>query len=494
MVIIPATVGPITLTRSGSGEDGHDTGDLDVWDSAGGTLTIVGTSGTPVVRTVLPDRILHVISASVSPHVRLESLVIEDGTLHPTTSTAAGGGCVAHEGPASLTLVTTVLRYCRRVGLPATHAGVPVFRGGGAVYAGGPLDLQDSDLYQNVAEYAPGGGLYALSDLSVQGSLLEGNTVVVPSGMCGGCSQTYAGGGLWAGGTGDVDIFASTLRANLADRGGGANVDGVARFSLEESIVAYNEARGDAGGTGDGQGGGLWISADELQIRVTELAENEAKGGSASSYGGGAWVVAPRVAAAPMIDRTAWIKNVAVTGGGGLHVVSRSTASSTQEIRNTTFSENVASSALSSGGGGLSLVGGGGGSGLLTVDLQHSTFYGNLAWLGHQFQGVNITVGVLNSLFWGGSCSGTVTSGGGNSWTAVSCIGAALPSDRFASAPLDIPNSLGYYGGAITRLHSLPLTHRLLNAVPCSMAINEDQHGKVRPGGLACEPGAWEAP
>jgi len=56
------------------------------------------------------------------------------------------------------------------------------------------------------------------------------------------------------------------------------------------------------------------------------------------------------------------------------------------------------------------------------------------------------------------------------------------------------PTTLGYYGGTITRVRTIPPGDPGFDQATCSTAIPVDQHGKPRPAGVRCESGAWEQP
>ena len=213
-ITVPA--GNYVLTLLGSGEDFAATGDLDIrggvtLTGAGAATTIIDGNGT----SVAPDRVLHIISGSVS----ISAITIQNGN-----SGDFGGGIFAFSGP--LTLTNSML-----TGNSASN--------GGGIFNSTTTTLTNSTLSGNSAGSGNGGGIYSLSGtVALTNSTLSGNSA--PSGT---------GGGIY-GLSGTVALTNSTLSGNSAPSGAGGGIFSTnATITLTNSIVANSTSGGNCAGS-----------------------------------------------------------------------------------------------------------------------------------------------------------------------------------------------------------------------------------------------------
>jgi hypothetical protein len=244
-IVLPA--GTITLTLPGANEDNAETGDLDIYHS----LAIVGQGAlASVVNANQLDRVFQVFSGAT---VSMIGFTIQNGRVIGT------GGGVANAG----TLTLSGMRLSNNAAVGETGRGNLTGPGGqpgsvngfgGAVYNQGNLEIDDTTLTDNTAQGGRGGTSSSF-------------------GSGGGGGGLGAGGALFNDG-GTVNIFRSTLSANLAVGGDGA---------------AGGPGFGGAGGGGGGAGGAGGDSGNPATIgRTGSFGGGGGGGGSGSSasFGG----------------------------------------------------------------------------------------------------------------------------------------------------------------------------------------------------------------
>ena len=222
-------------------------GSLDVADPQGSTLSITSFAGHSVIdASGIADRAI----TAKSP-LDLNSITV-----------AGGDASGSHETPAGV---------------------------GGAVasFDSAPLAIRRSLLFNNSASLA-GGAVYATGPLLIDNSTLTANSVAVPTGMVGGGGAVNAGGA--------TTIVHATIAANTVtsvddtSKGGGLRYAGA--VSLTGSVVADNSADGGDpdcfadGGTGSsggynviengGGGCGIALAGSDLQAdpALQPLADN----------------------------------------------------------------------------------------------------------------------------------------------------------------------------------------------------------------------------
>lgn len=211
------------LTRNNPGgvhEDLAKYGDLDIRAS----LTIRGVGMDPDKGTVVyanpenySDRIFHIVPPSGTITVTMTNLRIQGGN----TSGTRGGGGVLNNG-------STLTMY--RTYVTSNHANV---EGGGVTnYAGSTLIARYSTFDNNTSN--DGGGIYNTGTLTLENSLLVGN------------SGSTTGGGLDNGSGSIATVRNTTITQNLTsgDAYGGAGISNSGTLYLINSTIAENNGTG----------------------------------------------------------------------------------------------------------------------------------------------------------------------------------------------------------------------------------------------------------
>ncbi len=209
VILLPA--GSYVLTHAGAGEDGNDTGDLDIR----GELTIIGAgAGSTVIDGGGLDRVIHV--TSFAPAAELRDLTVRGGI-----TPLAGAGLFAE----------SALRLTR-VEVSDNIAG----GFGGGISSSEALTVADSTVARNQSTRA-GGGLIAAGSLTLTNSTVSNNRTV-----------NEFGGGLYLFGGTSARVSNVTITGNsAAQRGGGAFVESSAFIGenpplFSNSVLAGNTA------------------------------------------------------------------------------------------------------------------------------------------------------------------------------------------------------------------------------------------------------------
>ena len=168
--------------------------------------------------------------------------------------------------------------------------------GGVAVVDGGAVELDNTQVSNNVA--AEGGGGIRADNGTVR--LLNGTTVT-------GNRATESGGGISCFGYGSLTIQGSLISGNMTDRSGGGIVNNCALSIVGDSEITDNTAHSNGGGLADSgidgvitdttitgnhadyDGGGIsCLESDGLELTRATVTENTAgqRGGGASVTGG----------------------------------------------------------------------------------------------------------------------------------------------------------------------------------------------------------------
>ncbi len=229
---------PITLTRTGAGENAADTGDLDLT----GNLTIAGNgAANTIIDGNGTDRVIDAMSGAT---VTLSNLTVRNGSI----ANDNGGGVLSF---AALTLSGIVVQGNATPGFAA---------GGGIAQFTGSLNVVNSTIRNNTSGDIGGGGLYVVSAaVTVNGSTFRNN----------GVSGTGVGGAILNDSGGTVNMTNSTVSDNSADQGGGV-------YNIGNTVdIASSTISNNAGAT---SGGGLQRAAN-IQIRNVVLANNTAPSG-----------------------------------------------------------------------------------------------------------------------------------------------------------------------------------------------------------------------
>ena len=387
-ITVPA--GVFLLSRTGTGEDASDAGDLDVTESL--TLNGAGLSSTFIDggdgTVAAPDRVFHILSGDVV----FADLTIENGFA---TAGSNNGGGIRNAGSGSLSLQRCALRDNRADnfggGLSNTSTASltvvdSVISGNKADNYGGGIetnsletDVSGSTISGNIALTNSDGGMVAFngapgSRLTVTDTTISNNTA---SNNAGGLDTSAL----------VVEISGSTISGNTAltnSQGGmvAYNSDPGSRLTVINTTISNNTASNNAGGLDtsalvveisdstisgntaltNSQGGMVAYNSDpgsKLTVTNTTISNN-----TASNNAGGLDTSALVVE----ISGSTISGNAALTNYSGGMVAYNSDPGSTLTITNTTISNNTASSYA----GGLN-------TSAETVDISDSTISGNLS-------------------------------------------------------------------------------------------------------------------
>ncbi len=214
--------GTYRLTRSGAGEDGASTGDLDITDD----LVFMGAGATTIIDGGGLDRVFDLAAGT---RVELSDLVIQGGA-----GVDQGGGMRIVDATATLNRVT--------------FAGNSAVKEGGGIYSDGYLTVTDSLFSNNLTTSSVGGGgggLYNLRTATVIGTTFVNN--LTPGGILG----VGGGAGILNADTGTLTVTNSTLSGNQAAQGDGGGINNSGSSILDHVTVSGN-------GTPNGVGGGAF--------------------------------------------------------------------------------------------------------------------------------------------------------------------------------------------------------------------------------------------
>ena len=310
---------------------------------------------------------------------------------------------------------------------------------GGGMYNSGTLTVNNSVVSGNTAAHpsgctsncsSNGGGIYNNGTLTVNNSTVSGNTSTVPGGCVLHCEG--AGGGI-ENVFGTVTINNSTVSNNAAAGGGGGIENGPGTVTINNSTVSNNTAYG-----GRGAGGGGILNSGTVTLNNTTVAYNSATAGSAT--------------------------------GGGIENSSEPPQTAVLRVNNSTLAHNTVSGGTALGGGVYNLGG--------NVTVQNSIFAHNSP---------------------GGNCSGGVTSEGYNLSSDGTC---KLPNTGDLNKTDPKLGPLQNNGGP-TQTMALPSGSPAIDAgnpAGCTNSngqlLSTDQRGMPRPdpedsGG--CDMGAFES-
>jgi len=303
---------------------------------------------------------------------------------------------------------------------------------GGGISSYGMAEIRSSDFSHNTstrgAGFASIGGEALVSD-----STFEGN------------SSAEAGGALFnmgaLPGSSPLEIMNCVITRNNAPIGGGISNDGV--LAVTRSTLSANEA--------SQSGGGIW-NRQSLSVQESTFSDNHAPLGGGLTSGGGM---------AALINNT-FSANTASEAGGAIFLAppaDEATPAGSLDTSHVTIAFNSAPA-----GGGIAI-----GSG--TFKIKNSILQKNTP---------------------GSDCqdsAGGFSSLGENIDSDGSCAGFTLTDD----ALLDV---LANYGGP-TETHALKADSPAIDAAADCVTLGgstltEDQRGQPRPGGFACDLGAYE--
>jgi CSLREA domain-containing protein len=290
---ITLNAGTYVLDETGAGEAGDLTGDLDVDnDPSSGDLTIDGAGAASTIldpEDGWDDRIFDQQGLALNGTLTISDLSMRDGNV-----LGNGGGVLSEAG--DLVIRRTSIQF---------NAAT---QGGGVHSDGDSLTIEDSDISNNDA--ASGGGVEAflVDTISIDSSLIYGNSAVDSGGAQGGgvyvsnapltvtnsiiegndATYTGVGGTAEAGGlvvlNGSATIRGSEISENKvvgtggADRGGGMRLQATDPVDIVNSTITDNEALGAAA-----SGAGVVVSDGTVNFAHTTFGPNPVVAGGVSA-------------------------------------------------------------------------------------------------------------------------------------------------------------------------------------------------------------------
>ena len=334
-----------------------------------------------------------------------------------------------------------------------TISGVTITDGtadaGGGIFSSGNVALTNSIVAGNTATSNGGGIVNSSGNVTLTGSIVSDNTAA-------------AGGAIFS--SGSVALTDSSVVSNTATSNGGGIVNSSGNVTLTGSIVSDNTAAA----------GGAIFSSGSVTLTDSSVVSN-----TATSDGGGIFNIGE---GSVTLTDSSVVSNTATSNGGG--IVNNS---GNVTLTNSTVSNNTAAAggAIFSSGS-VTLTNGTVASNTATVSG------GGIVNLGEGSVDLANTI-VANSPG-GADCVGIVTSQGYNLDSDNTCSLTAT-GDITSINPLLGP--LQDNGGA-TLTHALLIGSPALDHIPsgangCGTTITSDQRNVVRPQGLGCDIGAYEA-
>ncbi len=301
-----------TLTRSGAGENSAATGDLDV--TGVGDLTIQGVS--PTSTRILAggggffssqgiDRVFHFIGKN---NVTINNVSIENGYVtgakgggggifneaawvtlsncqvlqsitawsDPARSGGQGGG-VYNAAGAKMTINNCTFRGNKAN--TSTNSSENAFNGGGALYNGGEMLVSNSVIDANTASRFGAGVLNYTGMLTINTSIISGNTgPAIDSSGFGGASGAGGGGGI-ANFNGQVTLRDSRVSGNRSMEGGG--IYNYPAGSTQARVIIISSAI--TGNGADMWGGGV-SNWDRMSVFYSAITGNVV-GASGGQFG-----------------------------------------------------------------------------------------------------------------------------------------------------------------------------------------------------------------
>ncbi|MBI4787134.1 MAG: CSLREA domain-containing protein [Chloroflexi bacterium] len=431
-ITLPA--GTYTFTRAGASEDSNATGDLDVTSDI--TINGAGSSNTTIDAAQI-DRVLHVFAGNT---VELNGVTITNGKTPNDSAGHCYGGGVYNAG--SLTIADSTISDNATGTIPGSHG----CNGGGLSLAdNSTTTIRRSTISNNVTgstsnQYGgDGGGMYNAGALTVEDSIISGNTT--------GNGVTFGGYG------GGIDTYGT--------------------LTMTRSTVKDNTTGNASGGSGQGgDGGGIfnYNYYDTTPLRITDstLSGNRTGNGANSKDGRGGGLYTG--------DMNPTLTNVTISGnyargsGGGVYIWGSTLTLAHVSVTNNTADEDNDGDG---NGGGLAHNGG-------TLNFKNSIVVGNNDITGNNFD----------------DCVGDLTSQGYN----VVGVSTGCPSsgtgDQVTSDTKLKP--LANNGGS-TNTHFLLYDSPAVDAIPngvngCGSTYTTDQRGEARPESGSCDSGAYESP
>jgi predicted outer membrane repeat protein len=369
-ISVPA--GTYTLTLVG-GDDGNNSGDLDIIQNSG--ITITGTGSVTITRSAgVSDRIFHLVYDS--SYLVLRDLTVSGGTatqggniynkglLHLRNVTvqngvATSGGGIYNHAEGTMTVMassnatflgnqatdggaiynfghvwmssTATASFTSNT---ATSEGGAIFSNGDTPSSDGTVSLSNATFTGNVAE--SGGAIFGYGykcDMNVYDSSFSGNSAT-------------NGGAIWNGWDSTLDVLDTTFVENSADLGGAAFL-GAGSTHVQRSTFQQNDAD---------SGSAIYTNGGDQEFRANTFAANTAaEGCTLDLHGEGSTVT--------LITST-------VSGNTGTGVCD-------DTLSFTAFSSTITNNATEYGGGGIHSSSQGAGTTLVnTIVAENTSVYG----------------------------------------------------------------------------------------------------------------------
>lgn len=407
---------------------------------------------------------------------------ISDVTIANGFSAEGNGGCIYAVGDSSLTLVRSSVTACK------AGDGSNTYARGGAVYAGGTLQMVSSTVSQSEAEasgYALGGGVFVVGESLLVGSVVSGNTAA---------GNTAYGGGLYTRTGAVYAVYGSSIDNNHAEakaahaRGGGVYGSTVA---VALSTVSHNTAHSIDNGS---HGGGIYASAASIAFQgvAADISDNVASSDCCHASGGGVGASGSISASYSLFAANRASGNYGGVYGGAIAAVYHPTVL----VASSTITGN---SAVSPSGAAVDAYGGGiATDGSLTttnstIAFNHADTYGGGAVLdGGDFSSSIFAKNEAPS----GTPSDVASGYGPISIDGTHNIVLASTDVTFATTPLQTDPQLLPLAdnGGLTQTHALPPSSVAINAGTASAQIMFDQRlcPFPRHAGSAPDIGAFE--
>ncbi|SDU85946.1 right-handed parallel beta-helix repeat-containing protein [Jiangella alkaliphila] len=328
--VIQVAAGTYELAIAPEGDNGADTGDLDITapvtvNGAGAAATVVdggdAPSGAPPEQTAL-DRVLEIHETAGA--VTLSGLTLREGFAQEEGGalyTASGGNIRLNgvnvtdseaigDGGGIYALSGTVTITGGALTGNTAHNGGGVFGGGEPSLTGVPSRLNLSGVTVDGNSAMSGGGVF----IDHEGALNLTNTPITDNHATDG-----DGGGVVAGSKASLSIRGGAIEGNTATGDGGGVFTGIERpVSIEDVAFTGNEAGIEVEGVTEGSGGGLFAGGSgPVVVESSTFTEN-----SAGTAGGG---IALENNGSVNIENTEITGNHAEAGGGLLNAAARVT-------------------------------------------------------------------------------------------------------------------------------------------------------------------------
>jgi CSLREA domain-containing protein len=410
---------------------------------------------------------------------------------------------------------------------------------GAGIYNLNTLSMQDCTVSDNqvTIDFAQGGGIFNRSNLTIDGSTIEGNSVIQDGGGIYNIgtlvvtdtevndNHSRYGGGLYNNKT--MRLTNVILRGNDGEYGGGINNDDEGDVTLQDSDVSDNEASENGGGIRNRgvfsitnttlytntapAGGGIYNLADgELDLVSSVVADNDANGHAGGIYNLGTMTINKSTIHGNEAKGDSKI-------GGGIW-----NAGGTLELTNSTVSGNIASG----NGGGIYTE--------ATLNASNVTISGNIT--GQHGGGIYHKAETLrldNITIVNNSVNGQVGNGGGIALKGgtlkikntligdntaakddMDCFNWAGPFDNRGYNLVENPHESCVFehnkditgqapkvgaladNGGETQTHALMGGSPAIDAGDCTdiagFTVTTDQRGVARPQASTCDIGAFE--